>query len=300
MAQVSQAGPLSGDAFAVEDQPADYDVIRTQFVDVKGTQFAYRRMGTHSETPLVLLTHFRASMDNWDPALLNAIAKERTVIAFDNRGVASTGGDTPDTYGRMADDAAAFIHALSYQKVDVLGFSIGGAIAQELLLNHGELVRKCVLAAAMPPGGKGILQSLPDIAAIAVKPTVELNDFLILFFSPTTSSQALGKAFLARRSARTIDMEPPTSAQTMRAQGLARKAWSEMDERKGREALSKVRQPILVANGSNDLMISTPYSFTLFQTLPNAQLILYPDSGHGFMFQYPALFTRHLSLFLSG
>lgn len=275
-----------------------YNEVRTQFVEVKGTRFAYRRYGASGTVPLILLTHYRASMDYWDPALLDAIALERTVIVFDNRGVASSAGVTPTTYGAMADDAADFITALGYRKVDVLGFSIGGAIAQQLLVHHGALIRKAVLAASMAPGGKGILQSRPEVAAIANKPVTELDDFLTLFFGPSANSQSAGRAFLRRRSERTIDIEPVTSMQVMQSQGAARKAWAEMDVEQGAAELRLVPQPVLVANGHDDVMISTPYSFTLFQTLPNAQLILYPDSGHGFLFQDNELFGRHLSLFL--
>jgi pimeloyl-ACP methyl ester carboxylesterase len=293
IAVLASASPFEA-AYGVES----YDATRTRYIDVKGTQFAYRRFGADHGVPLVLLTHYRASMDNWDPALLDDIAQERTVVVFDNKGVSSTGGMTPGTYGAMADDAADFISALGYKQVDVLGFSIGGAIAQQLLLNHTQLIRKGVLAASMPPGGKGILQSRPDVAAVATKPVVELSDFLVLFFAPTPDSQAEGRSFLTRRSRRTLDIEPETSPQVIEAQGDARKAWSEMDEARGLANLANVQQPVLIANGRDDVMISTPYSFTLFQTLPKGQLILYPNSGHGFLFQYNALFAKHLSLFL--
>jgi pimeloyl-ACP methyl ester carboxylesterase len=239
-------------------------------------------------------------MDNWDPLLLDLIGRERTVIAFDNKGVASSEGTTPETYGAMADDAANFIAALGYMQVDVLGFSIGGAIAQQMLFNHTQLVRKCILAASMPPGGKGILASRPEIAAVATKEVVELQDFLILFFENSALSQQAGRDYLRRRSARTIDAEPATTSQTMEAQGKARGAWATMDVAQGVTDLKSVKQPVLVANGSNDVMISNPYSFSLYQSLPNAQLILYPDSGHGFLFQYPELFAAHLSIFLNG
>ena len=158
----------------------------TKLPAVLAAAVGYRIVGRGS--PLVLITGYSASMDNWDPALLDAIAKERTVVVFDNRGVASTSGETPGTYREMADDAAAFIRALCHPKVDILGFSIGGAIAQELLFNDCKLIRRCVLAASMPPGGKGILQSRHEIAAIAAKSAVELDDFLTLFFEQTEHS----------------------------------------------------------------------------------------------------------------
>lgn len=281
-------------------ETVSYDLTRTRYVDVAGSRFAYRSYGASEGIPLVLLTHFRASMDNWDPALLDTLAAERTVIAFNNRGVATTDGETSGSYTAMADDAAAFIKALGYDKVDILGFSIGGAIVQQLLVHHGHLIRKAVLASSMPPGGKGILQSRPEIATVATKTEVELKDFLILFFTPSAKSQALGADYLQRRSRRSIDIEPATSLQTMDGQGRARKVWSEMNEQQGLEELAKVQHPVLVANGHSDAMIRTEHSFTLFQTLPNAQLILYPDAGHGFLFQYPALFVLHLLIFLDG
>jgi pimeloyl-ACP methyl ester carboxylesterase len=276
-----------------------YDATPTQYIESNGTKFAFRRFGKESDVPLILLTHFRASMDNWDPELLDELGKERTLIAFDNKGVASTNGQTQDTYGEMADGAAQFIEALGYATVDVLGFSIGGHISQELLFRHGSLVRKAILAATMPQGGKGLTKSSPEVAALASKPVVELTDFLTLFFDQSPSSQKLGRAYIERRQVRSLDVEPATSAQTMEAQGRARLAWARMEEAQGLANLRQVTQPVLVSNGSNDVMLGTAQSFTLYQNLPNAQLILYPDSGHGFLFQYPELVAEHIRIFLN-
>jgi len=237
-------------------------------------------------------------MDNWDPKLIDALAKERTVIAFDNRGVASTSGSTPNTYREMADDAATFVQALGYEKVDVLGFSIGGHITQELLFHHGGLFRKAILAATMPQGSKGLINSRPEVIAVATKPVVELTDFLTLFFEQSPTSQKLGRAYIERRQVRTLDVEPATGAQTAEAQGKARKSWAEMDQAQGLANLQRVMHPVLVSNGSNDVMLPTAQSFALYQNLPHAQLILYPDSGHGFLFQFPELFAEHIRIFL--
>jgi pimeloyl-ACP methyl ester carboxylesterase len=237
-------------------------------------------------------------MDNWDPKLLDALARDRTVIAFDNKGVASTNGSTQGTYREMADGAVEFLRALRYARVDVLGFSIGGHIAQELLFHHGGLIRKAILASTMPQGGKGLTNSRPEVVTLATKPVIELTDFLTLFFKQSSVSQRLGRAYIERRKMRSLDVEPATSAQTMEAQGKARKAWAEMDESQGLEKLKRVTQPVLVANGSNDVMLPTEQSFSLYQNLPNAQLILYPDSGHGFLFQYPELVAEHIHIFL--
>jgi pimeloyl-ACP methyl ester carboxylesterase len=275
-----------------------YDSTSTQYVAFKETKFAFRKFGKESGVPLILLIHFRGSMDNWDPKLLDALATGRTVIAFDNKGVASTNGLTPETYREMADGAAEFIQALGYAKVDVLGFSIGGHAAQELLFHHGGLIRRAILASTMPQGGKGLTNSKPEVIALATKPVIELTDFLTLFFEQSDASQKLGRAYIERRKVRTLDIEPATSAQTMVAQGKARKAWAEMDESQGLANLRRVTQPVLVSNGSNDVMLGTAQSFSLYQNLPNAQLILYPDSGHGFLFQYPELVAEHIRIFL--
>lgn len=276
----------------------NYDSTPTQYVESQETRFAFRKFGKEDGVPLLLLIHFRGSMDNWDPKLLDALARDRTVIAFDNKGVASTNGSTQGTYREMADGAVEFLRALGYAKVDVLGFSIGGHIAQELLFHHGGLIRKAILASTMPQGGKGLTNSRPEVVTLATKPVIELTDFLTLFFKQSGVSQRLGRAYIERRKMRSLDVEPATSAQTMEAQGKARKAWAEMDESQGLEKLKRVTQPVLVANGSNDVMLPTEQSFSLYQNLPNAQLILYPDSGHGFLFQYPELVAEHIHIFL--
>jgi pimeloyl-ACP methyl ester carboxylesterase len=276
----------------------NYDSTPTQYAESQGTKFAFRKFGKETRVPLLLLIHFRGSMDNWDPKLLDALARDRTVIAFDNKGVASTNGSTQRTYREMADGAAEFLRALGYTKVDILGFSIGGHIAQELLFHYGGLIRKAILASTMPEGAKGLTNSRPEVIALATKPLIELTDFLTLFFEQSGASQKLGRAYIERRKARSLDIEPATSVQTMEAQGKARKAWAEMDAGQGRWNLRQVTQPVLVSNGSNDVMLPTEQSFSLYQNLPNAQLILYPDSGHGFLFQYPELVAEHIRIFL--
>jgi pimeloyl-ACP methyl ester carboxylesterase len=278
--------------------PAEtFVTAQTKFVEARGTRYAYRTYGAKSDVPLVFLQHFGGSMDNWDPELVDALAKERTVVLFDNKGVSSSSGETPDSFKAMADDAADFISALGYEKVDILGFSIGGAVAQELTINHPTLVRKLILAGTAPEGGEGLNNRDPKIVALVMKPVPAPDDFLTLFFEPTPESQRLGRAFLERRKRRTKDVDPSSSEQTLRAHVKSRNDWGAAVD-PGHVRLKRIAQRVLVANGSHDIMMFTPNSVTLFENIPNAQLILYPDSGHGFLFQYPDVFAAHVSLFL--
>lgn len=297
LAAAAVLAPASFAQDASSSSPTRYEDVPTQFVEANGTRYAYRRFGQDTGVPLVLFAHFRASMDNWDPRLVNNLAAGRTVIAFNNKGVSSSSGETPDTIMAMADDAAAFIAALGYDTVDVLGFSIGGAVTQELMFRHPALVRRAVLAGTGPQGAEGIRAGDPRIGEVARKTPVELTDFLFLFFEQTPGSQAAGRAFIERRSVPRVDPDPASTEQTMLAQGAASAAyWSNKTD--GPPKLANVTSPVLVANGRNDIMIATSNSLRLFELLPDAQLILYPDSGHGFLFQYPDLFAKHVAIFL--
>jgi len=266
----------------------------TRFVEANGIRYAYRRFGAETGTPLLFLQHFRGGMDHWDPLVTDGLAKGRPVILFNNAGVASSSGETPNTIEEMADHAAVFVKALGLSQVDALGFSIGGYVAQEFTLRHPHLVRKLVLLGTAPRNGEPGTD--PKVLKVAGNPTPDLEDFLFLFFSPSASGEAAGRAFWARRHQRK-DQDPPSSPQTAQAQVAALLAWRE--ERGERYAyLKTIRQPTLVVNGSNDVMVPTINSFTLSQGIPNAQLIVYPDSGHGSQFQYPELFVSHARLFL--
>lgn len=267
---------------------------KTHYVESKGIRYAYRRFGPSKGTPLLLLQHFRGGMDNWDPLVTDGLAQGRPVILFNNAGVASTSGETPNTIDAMADHVAVFVKALELSKVDVLGFSLGGYVAQSFALNHADLIRRLVLVGTGPRNGEP--PSDPRIREVAGNAVPSLEDFLYLFFGPTESGQEAGKAFWERRHQRK-DADVPSSVQTMQAQTAAIMEWREPRGERYAE-LKRIMHPTLIVNGNNDIMVPTVNSFALQQNIPNAQLILYPNSGHGSHFQYPQLFVEHAKLFL--
>ena len=274
----------------------------TQYIQASGVRFAYRRFGQNTGVPLVLAPHFRAGMDHWDPAVTDGLAASRPIILFDNAGVAGSSGETPGTIEAMADHAADFIGALGLSLVDFLGFSIGGYVAQALTLRHPTVVRRLILVGTGPRGGEPTQnQKAGEYGASTDPATGEtgLEAFLYLFFRPSDTSQAAGKAFWERRHLRKNDVDLPSSPQTMAAQRAAITAWRQILGERYSE-LKNIKQPTLVVNGNNDVMIPTVNSYTLSQNIPCAQLIIYPDSGHASLFQFPQLFVAHAKLFLDG
>lgn len=272
----------------------------TQFVQASGIRFAYRRFGQDIGVPLVFMPHFRAGMDHWDPAVTDGFAASRPVILFDNAGVAGSSGETPDTVEAMAEHAADFVAALGLSLIDVLGFSIGGHVAQNLTLRHPAIVRRLMLVGTGPRGGEPSQDPKSAEYGASTDPKTGetgLEAFLYLFFRPSETSQAAGKAFWDRRHLRKNDVDPPSSPQTMAAQRAAITAWREVRGERYSE-LKNIGQPTLVVNGNHDIMIPTINSFTLSQEIPRAQLIVYPDSGHGSLFQFPELFVAHGRMFL--
>jgi pimeloyl-ACP methyl ester carboxylesterase len=279
-----------------------YATAVTQYVQVGGTRYAYRRMGKQSGVPLISLQNFRQGMDNTDPLLLDGFAQDRPVILFNNAGVASSSGETPNTIEAMADHVAAFLGALELPVVDVLGFSIGGYIAIALTLRHPQLVRRLLLVGTAPRGQEP--RTDPRVDQVAGRPVLGLEEFLFLLFSPSEASQLAGRAQWARqqrgweqRRQRGLELDPPTSQQTAKAQYAAILEWRQIKGERFAE-LRAITQPTLVVNGSNDIMVPTINSWIMSQHIPNAQLIVYPDAGHAAHYQYPELFLKHSKLFL--
>jgi len=267
----------------------------TRTITAGGTLFAYRELGPRTGVPLVFLHHFTAVLDDWDPRVIDGIAAKRHVIAFDNRGVGASGGSVPHTIDEMAADAVAFIRALGYDQVDLLGFSLGGGVAQVITLEHPELVRRVILAGTGPAGGGGI-EKINRIAASAyTKAALTLRDPRhYLFFNRNADGKRAATDYMARLKERTTDRDKRISMQARRAQLKAIRA-------AGLQAphdLSKISQPVFVANGDNDVMVASSLSADLARRIPNAKLTIYPDSGHGGVFQHHRQFVPAVLEFL--
>jgi pimeloyl-ACP methyl ester carboxylesterase len=274
----------------------------TLSIEAAGIRFAHRRFGADKGVPLLFIPHYRAGMDHWDPEVTDGFARSRPVILFDSAGISGSSGETPDTIEAMADRAADFVGALGLTTVDVLGHSIGGSITQTLALRHPKMARRLILACTGPRGGEPPTDPKIREWADSTDPLTgesSLEAFLYLFFRPSPTSQAAGKAFWERRHQRKHHRDQPSTPQTMAAQRAAGAAWREISGERYAE-LKNIRQPTLVVNGYDDIMIPTINSYTLSQKIPGAQLIIYPDSGHGALFQFPELFVAHGTLFLDG
>jgi pimeloyl-ACP methyl ester carboxylesterase len=271
----------------------------TQFVEAKGIRFAYRHFGKSGGVPLIFNMHFTGTMDHWDPAVTDGFAKDREVILFNNAGISSSSGEVPASIDEMAANAAAFIKALGLTQADVLGFSLGGLVAQELTLAEPKLVRRLVLVGTGPRSGEGMASLTPEAQKI-FGATYDDPDHLWLnvFFTLSERSQAAGREYLRRFRLRTKDRDPEVSDKVAPAQIDALAKWG-LRRENPYDYLKALRQPTLVVNGGADVIIYSVNSFILQQHIPNAQLILYPDANHGSQYQYPELFVRHVSMFLS-
>ncbi|MGW6897568.1 alpha/beta fold hydrolase [Streptomyces sp. NPDC054919] len=272
-------------------------VAPDEFVEVNGTRVAYRSLGRGDGVPLVLLSRFRGTMDDWDPLFVDALAEARPVILFDNAGIGRSGGQTPSTVTEMAEIAAAFITTVVDTPVDVLGFSLGGYVAQRLALAHPELVRRLMLAGTGPGAGEGILPAKPQVAPLKSAPQMDSAVLRALFFTESTAGLNAAKE-VWERTHQHPNREPEVPRESYERQIEAIAHWSSPRGDAAYGELGRLTLPVLVANGHDDVMIPTVNSFIMSQLLPNAQLVIYPDSGHGFLFQYAEIFARASNEFL--
>ncbi|CAM3906503.1 alpha/beta fold hydrolase [Smaragdicoccus niigatensis] len=267
----------------------------TLTADVGGTLFTYREFGPTGGVPLVFLHHFTATIDDWDPRVIDGFAAQRHVITFDNRGVGGSQGHTPTTVSEMADDAIAFIRALGLEQVDLMGFSLGGFVSQMIAIKQPSLVRKIILAGTGPAGGDGVGDVTRRLLSDTLQGVLTLKDpKRYLFFTRTTNGKAHAEAYMRRLKQRTQDRVKPTSARNIAAQVVAIRRWGAQQPM----YLGKIEHPVLVANGEDDRMLPTRSSFDLAQRLPNSSLRIYLDAGHGGVFQCHEQFVPQALEFL--
>ena len=275
-----------------------HNTASTEFIDVEGTRFAYRRFGEPGGRPLVLLQHFRGNLDNYDPMITDALAMGRELILTDNAGVGLSAGKAPETVAGMGRDAASLIDALRLENIDLFGFSMGGFVAQQIAVDRPELVRRLLLVGTGPRGGDGMDQLAPDVVPLFTT-LLEPQDlmWLPIFFSPSDVSQRSGRTFLERIRSRPEDRDIPVSDATVAAHLAAAREWG-APAPDSFDYLKGIHHPTLVVNGSNDVVVPTINSYILQQNLPNAELILFPDSNHGSHFQFTDQFNRYAIEFL--
>jgi pimeloyl-ACP methyl ester carboxylesterase len=281
------------------DTPTAYTDASTQRVTAEnGIDYAYRDVGD-GDLPLVLLQHFRGNLDYWDPVLVDALAAERRVVSFDNVGVGATTGSTPHSIEAMAHGAIAFLEAMNFQRVDLLGFSMGSFIAQEIALIRPDLLRRVVLASSAPQGAAGMHGWAPEVIGAVGAPETTSEGYLSVFFAPTDTSREAGQQAAGRVfGARTTDRDEPTTWQTRQAQYDAVCAWG-IPNHSLLQRVAAIELPVFVANGDSDPMILPRYSHLLAGLLPDARLKVYPDSAHGFLFQHHSEFAADVNAFLA-
>jgi pimeloyl-ACP methyl ester carboxylesterase len=262
-----------------------------------GIDYAYRDLG-QSDVPLVLLQHFRGNLDNWDPALIDDLAVGRRVVTFDNRGVGGTTGRPPNTIEAMAHDAIAFVDAMGFKKVDLLGFSIGSFVAQEIALIRPDLLRSVVLASSAPQGAEGMHGWAPEVIGAVGEPEPNPQGYIDVFFAQTSTSREAGQQVAGRIFGRTTNRDDPTTWQTRQAQYDAVCRWG-IPNHSLLQRVSAIDLPVFVANGDGDPMILPRYSYLLAGLLPDTRLKIYPDSAHGFLFQHHGEFAGDVHAFLA-
>jgi pimeloyl-ACP methyl ester carboxylesterase len=302
MSPVAAAEPVpvaTAQSQSATNQKSDvtWKTVPTQSISAGGVDFKYRELGKHNGgMPVVLLPHLAAVLDNWDPRVIDGMAAQHHVITFDNRGIGASSGSPSNSIEQMADDAITFIKAMGFQQVDLVGFSLGGMVAQEVVLKEPQLIRKMVLAGTGPAGGEGISTVAGVTFLDMAKGFFTGQDAKqFLFFTRTPTGIEAGKAFLERLKERTEDRDKEISVSAFLAQLEALRVWGQ----KAPADLSVIKQPVLVVNGDNDRMVPTVNTHDLARRLPNSQLIIYPDAGHGGAFQFHADFVQSTLGFLA-
>jgi pimeloyl-ACP methyl ester carboxylesterase len=278
----------------------DYSKTPNQYVTVHGVKLAYRTIGYRTDAPaLVLFQHFTGTMDDWDQALIEELAANRSVVIFDNAGIGASEGQTPDSVATMAHYAEGFLNALKLSNIDALGFSLGGAVVQQVLADRPDLIRKAILVGTGPQGAEGF-ENLPNIIAANATKSAEMNVPLkaLLFFTSTSEGRQAGLDFVKRINNHTVDPEPVATQEAIQAQAKAYVTWGLSPANHAQ--LEAIKQPVLIANGNDDQIAPTINSYVLYQHIPGAQLSLYPDSGHGSLFQHRKLFVSQANTFLDG
>jgi len=267
----------------------------TDSITAAGVTFAYRQLGPSTGVPVVFLTHLAAVLDNWDPRIVDGIAAKHRVITFDNRGVGASSGTTQTTIEEMASDAVTFIRALGFNQVDLFGLSMGGMIAQVIAQQHPQLIRKMIIAGTGPAGGEGIDKVTRITYLDTARGLLTRQDpKQFLFFTRTPNGRQAGKEFLARLQERTNDRDKAISVRSFRAQLKAIHRWGQQQP----ADLASLHQPVLVMNGESDRMVPSNNTVALDRRLPNSQLVVYPDAGHGGVFQFHQDFVRRALAFL--
>lgn len=267
-------------------------------VEAGGIRYAYRRFGHGKGLPLLCLQHFTGTLDNWDPAMVDALAADREIILFENSGVGGSTGDVPDSIAGMADHVLRFVDALGLEKFHILGYSLGGFLAQNIAISRPGAVGRLIISGSAPEGGPGAGMDRPELLAIYADEQMPAGEKLTrLFFPDTAPGKEAASQFVARLASRTADRDKPNGPAVAPAQLKAMIDWANW---KGdvREKLRKIPHPALVTNGSNDTMIPTDNSFLLAKWLPDATLVVYPNAGHGALFQYPREYVSHVKTFL--
>jgi pimeloyl-ACP methyl ester carboxylesterase len=272
---------------------ATLETALTEYLDVQGSKLAYRRIGHRFARKLVLLQHFTGTMDGWDPAVVNALAEVSEVFVLDNAGVGASTGTTPDNVEEMAGYAEAFISALELGEVDLIGISLGGFLAQVMAARRNVVIGRMVIAGSAPMGGEEHLLEVVTDAFAKGASDVRLP----LFFTPSEKSQAAGEAFVERTLARTHDRDADRGDSVSKPQAKAIIDWCAKSD-PDHQSLKAVKTPTLIVHGSNDTMFPSDNAYVMFKNMPDATLVLYPDAGHGALFQYPETFVAHVKTFL--